>query len=82
MDSLERGFSLLVPHDQLEHFSPHEMEVVLSGQPIIELNFIKSRTTIRGYSRSSEIVQWLWEVLESFSQASCIGSAMSNTHTL
>lgn len=72
LDSLERGFSLLVPHDQLELFSPHEMEVVLSGQPTIELSFIKSRTTTRGYSQSSEIVQWLWEVLESFSQASYV----------
>lgn len=70
MVSLKRGFNLLIPNDKLEHFSPHELEVILSGQPVISIDFIKRRTVLRGYSQSSAIVQWLWEVLESFSQAS------------
>ena len=68
--SLKRGFNLLIPHDKLEHFSPHELEVILSGQPVISIDFIKRRTVHHGYSQSSAVVQWLWEVLESFSQAS------------
>ena len=71
--SLKRGFNLLIPCDQLERFSPHELEVILSGQPVIDLDFIKKNTVLHGYSRSSAIVQWLWEVLESFSQASMKG---------
>lgn len=52
----------------MSNFSPCELEVILSGQPEVDISFIKRRTTLVGYSRESSVVKWLWEVLESYSQ--------------
>ena len=63
-----QGFTSLVPSSKLEYFSSHELEVILSGQPTIDLQFLRSRTKLAGYSPGSDVVQWLWEVLAEFSQ--------------
>ena len=68
LGSLMQGFTSLVPSSELESFSAHELEVVLSGQPTIDLQFLRSRTKFTGYSASSNVVQWLWQVLTEFTQ--------------
>ena len=68
LGSLMQGFTSLVPSSELESFSAHELEVVLSGQPTIDLQFLRSRTKFTGYSASSNVVQWLWQVLAEFTQ--------------
>ena len=68
LGSLMQGFTSLVPSSQLESFSAHELEVVLSGQPTIDMQFLRSRTKFTGYSASSNVVQWLWQVLAEFTQ--------------
>ena len=68
LGSLMQGFTSLVPSSELESFSAHKLEVVLSGQPTIDLQFLCSRTKFTGYSTSSNMVQWLWQVLAEFTQ--------------
>ena len=69
---MKQGFCSLIPQQSLTNFSPHELEVILSGQPTIDVSFIRSRTSVEGFLRgkNSDLVMWVWEALESFSQVS------------
>ena len=77
LQSLRQGFNSLIPDKQLKTFSPHELEVILSGQPVIDIDFIKRRANFsgHGYTQQSQVVQWLWEVLESFTQVQWLANS-------
>ena len=68
LQSIKTGFHSLLPMKQIGIFSPHELEVLLSGQPTIDVKSIRTRTTYRDYSPNANIVKWLWEILERYSE--------------
>lgn len=68
---MKQGFNTIIPHIMVSPFSAHELEVILSGQPKTDLSFMKLRTKYSGYSSGANVVMWLWDVLESFSQVTC-----------
>ncbi len=66
--AMRDGFNHVIPHLSLISFSARELETILSGQPEVDIAFIRLRTIYEGYSPDHSVVKWLWEVLESFSQ--------------
>lgn len=69
LQSLRDGFTFLIPLMKLEGFTPYELELILSGQPNIDVSYLQKRTTYFDYRSDSEQVKWMWEVLDEFSEA-------------
>ncbi len=64
-----KGFQTILPKDCLTHLSSSELELIISGTPEIDLEDMKKYTTYEGgYSLSTNIIKWLWEVLAEFNR--------------
>ncbi len=62
-----KGFNSLVPPSETATILPAELEIILSGQRVIDIAFIRRKTKYSGYSSGSKQVKWLWKVLTKFS---------------
>eukprot|EP01018_Ginkgo_biloba_P030617 Gb_17424 [translate_table: standard] len=62
------GFSELVPRNLISIFNDKELELLISGLPEIDLDDLRANTEYAGYSAASPVIQWFWEVLQSFSK--------------
>jgi hypothetical protein len=57
------GFWELVPRHLIAIFTDHELELLISGLPDIDVADLKAHTEYHGgYSASSPAVRWFWEV--------------------
>ncbi|XAR48483.1 Ubiquitin--protein ligase [Bertholletia excelsa] len=62
------GFNELIPRDLISIFNDKELELLISGLPDIDLDDMRANTEYSGYSAASPIIQWFWEVVQSFSK--------------
>ncbi|THG14077.1 hypothetical protein TEA_017327 [Camellia sinensis var. sinensis] len=62
------GFSELIPSDLISIFNDKELELLISGLPDIDCEFSFVNTEYSGYSAASPVIQWFWEVVQSFSK--------------
>jgi len=62
------GFWEIVPKKLLEIFNDNELELLISGLPEIDLKDLKDNTEYVGYSPTSAVVRWFWEVVEEFNK--------------
>ncbi|KAL6983105.1 E3 ubiquitin-protein ligase upl1 [Sarracenia purpurea var. burkii] len=62
------GFSELIPRDLISIFNDKELELLISGLPDIDLDDMRANTEYSGYSAASPVIQWFWEVVQSFSK--------------
>lgn len=44
-------------------FNDHELELLISGLPEIDIGDLRANTEYAGYSAASRVVQWFWEVV-------------------
>ena len=70
LESVRKGFNFLISSSVMEMFSPHELELMLSGWSTIDVATLRMKTELVGYTWDSQEIAWLFEVLESFSQVS------------
>ena len=63
-----KGFRTILPHDCYSHLSAGELEIIIAGAPQIDLADMKKYVELNGYTKQSEQIKWLWEILEEFSQ--------------
>ncbi|EPS70177.1 hypothetical protein M569_04584 [Genlisea aurea] len=68
INSFLEGFNELVPRELISIFNDKELELLISGLPEIDLADLKANTEYTGYTPVSNVVQWFWEVVESFSK--------------
>jgi len=61
-----QGFWDLVPQPLISLFNDHELELLISGLPEIDLGDLRRNTEYHGYSASSPVVVWFWQVVEEF----------------
>jgi E3 ubiquitin-protein ligase HUWE1 len=59
-----QGFWDLVPQPLISLFNDHELELLISGLPEIDLGDLRRNTEYHGYSASSPVVVWFWQVVE------------------
>ncbi|CAH9121740.1 unnamed protein product [Cuscuta epithymum] len=62
------GFSELISRDLISIFNDKEFELLISGLPDIDLDDMRANTEYSGYSAASPVIQWFWEVVQSFSK--------------
>eukprot|EP00831_Metopus_contortus_P082887 TRINITY_DN9058_c0_g1_i7.p2 TRINITY_DN9058_c0_g1~~TRINITY_DN9058_c0_g1_i7.p2 ORF type:complete len:163 (+),score=22.45 TRINITY_DN9058_c0_g1_i7:216-704(+) len=67
LDALLKGIHDLIPKELLSVFDYREIELLISGLPDIDLADLKANTGYNGYTDKSKIIEWFWEILESFS---------------
>lgn len=63
-----RGFYSIIPHELVTVFTPEQLMLVV-GSSLIDVGDLRENTEYVGWNRQfSRVVQWFWEVVESFSQ--------------
>ncbi|XP_057529454.1 E3 ubiquitin-protein ligase UPL1 [Amaranthus tricolor] len=68
INSFLEGFNELVPRELISIFNDKELELLISGLPEIDLDDLKANTEYTGYTAASNVIQWFWEVVNSFSK--------------
>lgn len=58
------GFWELVPRDLLAVFNDHELELLISGLPDIDVADLRANTEYQGYTAGSPVIRWFWQVVE------------------
>ncbi|KAE9458821.1 hypothetical protein C3L33_09258, partial [Rhododendron williamsianum] len=62
------GFNELIGRDLISIFNDKELELLISGLPDIDFDDMRANTEYSGYSAASPVIQWFWEVVQSFSK--------------
>lgn len=52
----------------IKNFTSKELEYMISGERKISLDKLKSKVYYQWYTSTSNQIQWLWSILESFNQ--------------
>ncbi|KAF4026258.1 hypothetical protein G4228_018565 [Cervus hanglu yarkandensis] len=65
--AVREGMARVVPVPLLSLFTGYELETMVCGSPDIPLHLLKSVATYKGVEPSAPLIQWFWEVMESFS---------------
>jgi len=62
------GFHELVPKELISIFNEHELELLISGLPDIDIEDLRANTEYVGYTTESPVIQWFWNVVTNMSQ--------------
>ncbi|OWK60818.1 E3 ubiquitin-protein ligase HERC2 [Lonchura striata] len=65
--AVREGMARVVPVPLLSLFTGYELETMVCGSPDIPLHLLKSVATYKGIEPTASLIQWFWEVMESFS---------------
>ena len=68
INSFLSGFYNIVPRNLLAIFSPEELEMILCGLDEIDCTDWRKNTQYVNFSPDDDMIQWFWEVLDTFSQ--------------
>lgn len=66
LHAIQRGFGSVVPLHSLSMFTWEELEYLVCGTSVIDLNELKNHTTYSGYTPSDATIEYFWKVLESW----------------
>ena len=66
IDAFLQGFHDLVPKNLIKIFDYKELELMISGLPTIDIEDLKDNVIYKNYNQHSQVIRWLWEVLEEF----------------
>ncbi|KAK6487232.1 E3 ubiquitin-protein ligase HERC2 isoform X2 [Huso huso] len=67
VSAVREGMARVVPVPLLSLFTGYELETMVCGSPDIPLHLLKSVATYKGVEPTAHLIQWFWEVMESFS---------------
>jgi len=65
--AIRKGLNAVVPANLLSLFSWFDLEMMVCGNPEIDIELLRKHTHFRGFSGSSPLAKNLWKCLESFS---------------
>ncbi len=68
MEMFLEGFHEIIPRECISFFEAKDLELLMSGLPEIDLKDLKNNVDYSGYSPTDEVIQWFWEIVESYSQ--------------
>ncbi|KAI0225820.1 E3 ubiquitin-protein ligase RSP5 [Lamellibrachia satsuma] len=68
LEAFSAGFSKLIPAKYLRPFTAQELQRIMSGDGGIDVDLLKRRTEYQGCTSESDIVCWLWTILEEFDE--------------
>eukprot|EP00891_Asterochloris_glomerata_P006130 jgi/Astpho2/6130/e_gw1.00084.51.1_t len=58
-----QGFRDLAPKELIDIFNDHELELMISGLPEIDIDDLRANTEYSGYTAASRQIQWFWELV-------------------
>ncbi|KFM28642.1 E3 ubiquitin-protein ligase UPL1 [Auxenochlorella protothecoides] len=58
------GFWDIVPKELISMFNDHELELLISGLPEIDVADLRKNTEYTGYTAASAVVRWFWDVVD------------------
>ena len=67
IEALQKGLYEIIPKQLISIFDYREIELLISGLPDVDVIDLRKNTEYAGYSEKSKVIEWFWEVLESFS---------------
>eukprot|EP00951_Prasinocladus_malaysianus_P046806 scaffold647954_cov44-Prasinocladus_malaysianus.AAC.2 len=70
IDAFLEGFWDLVPKKLIQIFNDHELELLISGLPEIDVDDLRDHTEYSGYTAASQTIQWFWEVVREMDKQS------------
>lgn len=68
IDAFLDGFHEIIQPELIQIFTEHELELLISGLPDIDVDAWKNNTELHGYSSSDPMIQWWWRAVRSFDQ--------------
>ena len=69
LEALKQGFYDVVPAEVLVKFSEGELELLLHGMPVIDVDDWKANCEYRaGFSAGDEVIVWFWECVQEWDQ--------------
>ena len=69
LNAFLEGFYEIIPKRLISIFNEHELELLISGLPNIDIDDLKKNTQYHKYQPASLQIQWFWRALRSFDQA-------------
>jgi len=64
--AIKKGLNQVVPAYMLSLFSWFDLEILVCGNPVIDVETLRKHTVYRGISSGSPLIKNLWKCLESF----------------
>lgn len=62
LHAMRQGLSSMAPMKILELFTWQQLEVLIAGEPSIDLNYLREHTEYRGYKPTDSVIAYFWEV--------------------
>ncbi|GHJ84973.1 hypothetical protein NliqN6_1375 [Naganishia liquefaciens] len=62
------GFYEVIPRNLITIFDPDQLELLISGISIIDVDELKNATQLHGWKNGDAEISWFWRALRSFSQ--------------
>lgn len=66
MKSIRKGFLAIIQPTSFEFLHAKELEKIIVGSKYIDIRKIKEMCIYRGYSASSNIIKWFWEIIKDY----------------
>ncbi|XP_054282243.1 E3 ubiquitin-protein ligase SMURF2-like [Macrosteles quadrilineatus] len=66
--SLQKGFTEVVPAHLLRPFDERELELIIGGLGSIDIQDWKANTRLKHCTAETPVVQWFWQIVESYSE--------------
>ena len=54
--------------DLINMFNDHELELLISGLPEIDVDDLRGNTDYTGYTAAAKQIQWFWEIVAALSK--------------
>ncbi|KAJ9104930.1 hypothetical protein QFC19_003725 [Naganishia cerealis] len=62
------GFYEIIPRNLISIFDPDQLELLISGVSVIDVDELKNATHLHGWKNGDPEISWFWRALRSFSQ--------------
>jgi len=62
------GFLSVISENMISIFNSDELELVLNGQPFIDVTDWRANTEYQGYTEGNNVVTWFWSILSDLTQ--------------
>ncbi|KAH9122290.1 hypothetical protein LEN26_010329 [Aphanomyces euteiches] len=70
LDALFNGMHVLLPNHALHCFEWSEVELLLNGNPNIDVDLLRANVNFQGgYDANAQVVLWLWQALRTWDNA-------------
>jgi|UniRef100_A0A7S4D375 hypothetical protein len=68
IDAFLGGFYEIVPRRLISIFNEHELELLISGMPDVNIEDLKANTEYVGYTSASAVIIWFWQVIDAMNR--------------